>query len=194
MGALFHLPPPAPDPVIATCPVGTETDTQDGPWGLATATFDPTRVFRYRLSRVWGPGPRVNFCMLNPSTADAFVLDPTVRRCVGFAKAWGMGACEITNAFALRSTDPRGLQRVPDPVGPGNDEAIVAAGRAADVVVVAWGVHATWTGRDHAVAALLASAGVTTHCLRTTKDGHPGHPLYVPADSPLLPWPPRHDT
>lgn len=187
--ALFDLPAPDPDPVIAACPVGTEVDVEQGPWGLATATFDASRVYRYRLSRVWELAQgRVNFLMLNPSTADAFKLDPTVRRCVGFAQAWQMGSCEISNAYAVRSTDPSGLKQVADPVGAGNDDAIVAAATAADLVVVAWGVHATYLDRETQVRRLLSDAGVVPHVLRLTKHGHPGHPLYVPADVEPVAW------
>jgi hypothetical protein len=186
---LFDVPDAAPDPVVAQCPVGTEIDTQTGRWGLATATFDPLRRYRFRLSRVWGPGTRINFLMLNPSTADAFRLDPTVRRCVGFAQSWGAGSVEVTNLFALRSTQPAGLRAVDDPVGPGNDDAIVAAAVAADVVVAAWGVHGTYRDRAQAVAAALASEGITLRCLRVTRGGHPGHPLYVPADTSPVSWP-----
>lgn len=187
--ALFDVPAPAPDPVIAADPVGSEIDTEHGTWGLATATFDRSRAYRFRLSRVWDASlPRVNFVMLNPSTADAFTLDPTVRRCVGFARAWGAGALEVTNCFALRSTDPAGLKRVDDPVGPGNDAAIVAAARAAGVVVAGWGVHAELGGRGAVVRALLADAGVALHHLRLTKAGHPGHPLYLPAAVTPVRW------
>lgn len=190
---LFDLPAPAPDPTIAAAPVGEVTDTEQGPWGLGTATFDPTRRYRYRLSRIWDPDRgRVNFLMLNPSTADAFTLDPTVRRCVGFARTWGYGALEVTNVFALRSTDPAGLRQVTDPIGPGNDNAILAAAQAADLVVAAWGVHATHLGRDTQVRSLLTAAGVDLHHLRLTKDGHPGHPLYVPGATTPTRWVPAH--
>lgn len=188
---LFDVPAPNPDPVIAHDPVGQVVDTEIGPWGLATATFDDTQRYRFRLSRVWDPNlPRVNFLMLNPSTADAFQLDPTVRRCVGFSKAWGAGALEVTNVFALRSTDPAGLKRIEDPVGVGNDTAIVAAARAADIVVAAWGVHAVLGGREGTVRRLLADADVQLRYLRLTKDGHPGHPLYVPGDTKPALWSP----
>ena len=186
---LLPLPGPAADPVVGACPVGSRIDTVAGRWGLGTATFDSARRYRFRLSRVWDPGgTRVNFLMLNPSTADAFELDPTVRRCIGFARAWGAGALGVTNAYALRATDPAELRSAADPVGAGNDEAIVAAALAADLVVVAWGVHAVHLGREAAVRALLAGAGISAHYLRLTKDGHPGHPLYLPADTDPTPW------
>jgi len=190
---LFDLSAPDPDPVLAACPVGPLVQTARGPQGLATATFDAAETYRFRLSRVWDDSAgRCVFVMLNPSTATAFKLDPTVNRCVRFAKAWGCGALEVVNIFAFRSTDPQGLYTHPDPVGPGNDDAIVAAGRAAagagGLVVAAWGVHAALGGRGAAVRRLLAGAGVPLHYLKLTKDGHPGHPLYLPNASTPQRW------
>jgi hypothetical protein len=175
---------PDPDPILAANPVGTEIDTAIGPWGLATATFEVSRRYRFRLSRIWDPdGPRVCFVMLNPSTADALALDPTVRRCAGFARDWGAGSFEVTNVFALRSTDPAGLKDVGDPVGRDNDEAIVAAALAADQVVCAWGTQASHLGRHREVLGVLLDAGVAPFALRLTKSGFPGHPLYLPRDT-----------
>jgi hypothetical protein len=83
------------------------------------ASYDRTRRYRYTLHRrLAGGAGRLCFCMLNPSTADARVDDPTVRRCVGYALAWGFAELECVNIFALRSTDPRALARADDPVGP----------------------------------------------------------------------------
>jgi hypothetical protein len=159
------------------------TETASGEWGAASATFSADRVFRYTLTRTWDPdGPVVNFLMLNPSTADAFVLDPTNRRCVGFARAWGYGAIVTTNIFALRSTDPKGLRDVADPVGPGNDTAILNAARSADLVVAAWGNHGALLDRGQQVQGLLELAGIDLHQLRRTGSGHPSHPLYLPGD------------
>ncbi|MHB1773389.1 MAG: DUF1643 domain-containing protein [Acidimicrobiales bacterium] len=184
-------PAVAPDPVIASHPVGTEVDTMEGKWGLATATFDATRAYRYRLSRVWErSGKRINFLLCNPSTADAFRLDPTVRRCVGFATDWSAGSIEVTNCYSLRSTLPSGLTEVSDPVGPDNDEAIVAAALAADMIVAGWGVHGAYLERSTRVRRLLRDAGVTVHMLLLTKAGHPGHPLYLPSSATPKPWGP----
>jgi hypothetical protein len=126
--------------------------------------------------------------MLNPSTADAFQLDPTNRRCVGFAQAWGYGSMVTTNIFAFRSTDPVGLRTANDAVGPANDEEILTAAKNADLVIAAWGTHGELYGRGTAVRDMLATAGIERHVLRLTKDGHPGHPLYVAGDTVPTAW------
>lgn len=106
------------------------------------AEFSDCRTWRYRLWRIWDDTkPYANFIMLNPSTADANVLDPTVTRCVDFANRWGYGGLHVTNLFALVSTDPEGLYRATDPIGPGNDRAIRETAQGAGAVVCAWGNH-----------------------------------------------------
>jgi hypothetical protein len=186
---LSELPGPDPDPVVAAYPVGEVVETAYGPEGLATATYDPSGAYRFRLSRVWDPGRgRCVFVMLNPSTATAVRLDRTVARCVRFAQAWGFGALEVVNVFAYRATDPRTMKAQSDPVGAGNDHALVAAGAAADLVVAAWGTHAAHGGREGQVRARFADVGVDLRCLRVTKKGHPGHPLYVRANTVPVPY------
>lgn len=169
--------------------MSTVTDQSEGPWGRATATFSADRKHRYLLTRTWDDtAPTVNFLMLNPSTADAFQLDPTNRRCVGFAHAWGYGSMVTTNIFAFRSTDPAGLRKAEDPIGPENDEAIVNAATNADLVIAAWGTHGEFEDRGNTVRDLLEREGLELHVLRRTKAGHPGHPLYVAADTPPRRW------
>ena len=164
-------------------------DRGTGPEGAASATFDSTRTSRFRLTRAWKPdGGRINFLMLNPSTADAFELDPTVRRCVGFARRWGFGSLEVTNIFAFRATDPTVLVAQAEPIGVGNDQAILDAARTADRVVAAWGVRGAHRDRGTEVAALLAYSGVRPLALRVTKDGHPAHPLYIAGATVPCEW------
>jgi hypothetical protein len=187
--ALFAPDEVEPDPVVAARPVGPVVSTAWSADGRATATFSACGAYRYRLSRVWDEdGPRCVFVMANPSTADHLVLDPTVRRCVAFARSWGCGALEVVNAFGIRSTDPARIRAVADPVGAGNDEAIVAAATSGSIVVAAWGVHGAHLGRETTVRALLADAGVELHALLVTRDGHPGHPLYVPGETTPMRW------
>ena len=125
--------------------------------------------------------------MLNPSTADARRDDPTIRRCMGFARTWGYGGVEVVNLFALRATDPSRLRIARDPVGPENDAHIRAVARRSSALVVAWGIHGALRERDAEVLALL-SRRAPTHSLGWTKDGHPRHPLYLRRDARLLPY------
>jgi hypothetical protein len=158
----------------------------------ATARLSDDGVYRYDLTRTWGnlDGP-ATFIMLNPSTADAAADDPTIRRCIGFARSWGCDGLRVVNLYALRSTDPRSLWTHPDPVGPDNDTAIADAASAAAYddlpLVAAWGTHA----RPDRVERVLALPYVRDRlqCLGVTNAGAPRHPLYLPASQPLLPWP-----
>ncbi len=150
------------------------------------ATFDPTERYRYTLERVWAEHPKrfCNFVMLNPSTADALVLDPTVTRCVGYAHDWGYDGLIVTNIFALRSTDPKKLRAMDDPVGPDNDAAILAAAYRSELVIAAWGTHGKLNGRGRTVAEHLRRVMQSDlKCLGTTKHGHPKHPLYLRRDT-----------
>ncbi len=89
------------------------------------AAFDSTGTYRYALWREWdASAPRLGFVLLNPSTADAENDDPTLRRCMGFARAWGYGSLQIVNLFAYRATVPDALRWVADAVGPENDRHI----------------------------------------------------------------------
>src|SRR5690242_6108456 len=105
--------------------------------------FSDCRAYRYTLWREWDIFDKnyVMFVGLNPSTADERVDDPTIRRCIDFAKRWGYGALCMTNLFAYRATDPRVMKAFPYPVGPENDKWLVRCAREAGVVVAAWGNH-----------------------------------------------------
>jgi hypothetical protein len=145
------------------------------------ATFSRDRRFRYRLWRGWDRSKGiVAFVMLNPSTADARHDDPTIRRCIGFARAWGFGGIEVVNLFAYRATDPRELLWVDDPIGPRNSRHIRSAVRRASLVVLAWGAHPSVV--RHAPMSLPRARS-----LGLTRAGHPRHPLYVRRDARLVP-------
>ncbi len=156
----------------------------------ADATFSPCNTYRYSLTRDWGEGDRVLWVMVNPSSASHLEDDPTVRRCQTFSRAWGYGGLTVANLFALRSTDPKALKRHRDPVGPDNDATIRSLATAGDtqLVIVAWGANGALHNRGLIVLERLVEWGVTPMRLGPpTKGGHPGHPLYVPADIALEP-------
>lgn len=138
--------------------------------------FSPCRTYRYALWREWiGGDGYVMFVGLNPSTADETQDDPTIRRCIAFAKAWGYAGLCMTNLFAFRATDPKDMRAAAEPIGPANDEHLRTLADGAGVIVAAWGANGTHLGRDVAVRKMLPAL----HCLALTKGGHPGHPLYL---------------
>lgn len=155
-----------------------------------SAVISDCGQYRYELRRTWEPlAEHAVFVMLNPSTADALVDDPTIRRCVGFARSWGCGGIVVANLFALRATDPAILTRTADPIGPENDETLdrLCAGR---LVIAAWGASVPdyWRHRPRAVTARLRERGAHLHHLGLTKAGHPRHPLYLSAEAARTPW------
>lgn len=158
---------------------------------IKEASISSCGTWRYRLTRYWGPGLMLPFVMLNPSTADAEIDDPTIRRCMSFARREGMGGIVVANLYALRATYPKSLALHPDPDGPGNLMHLetIALEAASDGVpiVCAWGAHRGDQGKY--VADLLRRQGALLACLGKTKDGHPRHPLYVRADQALEAFP-----
>lgn len=147
-----------------------------------------TPDYRYTLSRQFGMlhARRVLFVMLNPSTAGDRHDDPTIRRCVYFAKRLANASeLHVVNLYAARSTDPKWLKTFDDPVGPLNDRTIRAEVSAADIVVAAWGALHTEAHRRRAVRVMgmmveATPMGQAIYRLGPpTKHGHPRHPLYL---------------
>lgn len=152
-----------------------------------SAEISACEQYRYLLERRWGEGAPLVFVMLNPSTADADKDDATIRKCIGFATRYGYNAIAVVNLFAFRATDPKDLKAASFPVGPGNDEYILAAAlMGGNQVVCAWGANANRTPRPAKVSGILKAAGASLKCLGTTQDGFPLHPCMLSYDRPLL--------
>lgn len=155
----------------------------------STAVYSDCEKYRYSLTRVWEPsGTRVNFVMLNPSTATEVQNDPTVERCERRARTLGYGGFAVTNIFAWRDTDPKAMRAAPDPIGPANDETIQERAHWANDVIAAWGTHGEHLARGEAVAKLLAQCDRPVFHLGLSKAGHPRHPLYLPYVQKPEPW------
>lgn len=166
---------------------------------IREATLSGDGLYRYTLERRWLPrgasGDGALWVMLNPSTADHKVDDPTIRRCISFSRGFGFRSLTVVNLFALRATDPDELRRADDPIGPNNDKALELAAKEAQQVIVAWGAQPTkWRQhRAEMVTALLRRSlfyASDLKCLGRTQKGHPKHPLYLPATTELkrYPW------
>ena len=150
----------------------------------------PDDCYRLLLWRSWG-APDAPCCLwvgMNPSTADAGVDDPTVRREIGYTSRWGLTRYVKANVSAYRTTDPKRLRNAPIRCEE-NWGAIRRAADNADRIVLAFG---TLDGEMRKLAGeiviVLLECAATLWCLGTTKDGSPRHPLYLRADAPLLEW------
>jgi hypothetical protein len=162
-----------------------------------TAHISDCGQYRYLLrrdipARMWGTGDdacEAVFVMLNPSTADASVDDPTIRRCIGFATAWGRTGLTVANLYALRSTSPKALWQHRDPVGPENDRwlSALANPNMGGEIICAWGANAR-PDRVTSFRELMREHGAKLYCLGTTKDGAPRHPLYLKRDARPIPY------
>ena len=153
-----------------------------------TAHISGCRRYRYVLTREFGGNSTCLFIMLNPSTADADRDDPTIRRCIGFAKREGFGRLEVVNLYAFRSTSPSTLFTAPDPVGPDNNCEIWEALERADMVIAAWGNNASGDADQVGeVMALIERSGRPVKCFGRTGWGQPRHPLYLRSDTGLVP-------
>jgi hypothetical protein len=180
------------------------------------AVFSEDQRYRYLLWRVWsypmlaetepawtvsktrsGAGVTLSrnrsvvaFCGLNPSTADATQDDPTIRRCVGFAKAWGYAGLLMVNRFSFRSTDPKRLPADPDErQGYGGRDWFAKAVSCCDLLVCAWGANYPEDSKRLSDD-LRFNHGSLVHHLGLTKDGHPRHPLYLRGDTQPVRWAP----
>lgn len=156
--------------------------------GKAGAQFSRCRKWRYLLWRRWAEGPVANFLMLNPSTADEVKLDPSCTRARNYAEQWKFGALVVTNLFGWRATDPAEMKAAREPVGRGNDAAILRAAREAALVVCAWGNHGAHLGRARKVVDFLTANEIRLHVLRMNGAGEPAHPLYLPGSLRATVW------
>lgn len=148
------------------------------------AVFSSCKRYRYALWRIWDVSkPLALIIGLNPSIADAHADDPTVTRCIGFAKSWGYGGICMANLFAFRATDPKQMKLQKDPIGKANNKWLTNLASQSDIVIAAWGNDGGFKDRAKYVTNKLPKL----HCIKLNKSGHPAHPLYLKRD--LLPSP-----
>lgn len=164
-----------------------------------SASVSACEAYRYSLGRRWSKAPPLIFVMLNPSTANALIDDPTIRKCMHYAKREGAGGVYVVNIFAYRATQPPRLRAVSDPVGPENDRhfEIVCEwphdeGETQPPIVLAWGaIHRSLRDQRETALGWLSGHEDRFRCLGVTKSGEPRHPLYLRNDAPLQTWSPR---
>ena len=136
------------------------------------ADFSECKKYRYSLLRKWSNKPLLLFIMLNPSTADSNIDDPTIKKCIYFSKKWGFGGIMVGNLFAYRSTDPKKLKKVTNPEGADNKRFIKKMVANASTVICAW-------GNGYGPPPSYLKRLTELHYLKINKDGTPAHPLYL---------------
>lgn len=159
------------------------------------AVISPCETYRYMLAREFRANPRrmLLWVMLNPSTADAYEDDPTIRRCIGYARSWDYDRITVVNLFSYRATDPADLKRAAknrvDIVGPHCDSWIKQLATEADLIVAAWGRRGNEYSPRVALVKSMLKRRAVVHALGFTRDGvNPLHPLMLPADPQLTAW------
>ena len=152
-------------------------------YNFNTAIFSEDRKYRYALRRSWEEQqPFCLFIGLNPSTADETNDDPTIRRCIGFAKDWGYGGLYMANLFAFRATKPKDMKLEYDSIGIENNEWLLRLSERVVRTIAVWGIGGGYKNRDKEVVKLIPNM----FCLGTTKHGFPKHPLYLNKNTKLL--------
>lgn len=154
------------------------------------ASLSDCGEYRWWLTRRWNQkSSPLAFLMLNPSTADMMVDDPTIRRCMGFAEGFGYGGIIVINLYGLRSPSPDVLWQHQDPIGSANDNAIRHIVARGHDVVCAWGANAPQQRVDYVLKMMRAKKEPQLYCLGKTKAGAPKHPLYLRRDTALEVYP-----
>ena len=167
---------------------------------MNAAHFSECNRYRYWLQRDISPPvdrerTRCLWVMLNPSTADCTVNDPTIGRCMDFTSQWRFDDMEVVNLFAYRDTNPKMLllpKIKPIAVGPDNNTWIYRRAALADLIICAWGAHKLCRERAADVVVMLRSVAqphTIVGCIGKTRDGYPKHPLYVPGNTKLENFP-----
>ncbi len=143
-------------------------------------------------------GERPLVCIgVNPSTAAPGDLDPTLKSVERIAQANGFDSFIMFNVYAQRATRPQDMERELNPALHRENMAAfdwaLARGGESPAVWAAWGniiesraYLKTCLADMIAVGQRYGAAWYTAGA--RSKKGHPHHPLYLRADSPLDPF------
>lgn len=143
------------------------------------AEISPCGKYRYKLWRIWDDSkPKVLFIMHNPSTADADEDDPTIRRCIGFAKSWGYGGIYVGNLSPYRATDPYELNKLglTELMPLENWDHVQDMRSKCEIHILAHGIPVV------KIRSIWTYSKKGWNYLKLTKDKFPCHPLYLKSD------------
>jgi hypothetical protein len=140
------------------------------------ANISIDKKYRYSLYRIWNDELlKVAFICLNPSIADDKIDDPTINRCIEFAKSWGYGGFYMLNLFAFRATNPSELTKVNDPIGMDNQNVILETITKVDKVICAWGNEGILLNQNKKILSIIENP----YCIKINSSGEPSHPLFL---------------
>lgn len=149
------------------------------------AILSECKNYRYILWRTWNRSlEKVFFIGLNPSTADAIQDDPTLRRCIGFARSWGFGGLWLGNLFSWRSKSPNDLKHVVDPIGPVTDDWLGQTHGMAKISIAMWGNYGCLGQRGD----IIHRRFLDLYCFGLTQLGQPRHALYLKSNTQYFFW------
>ncbi len=165
------------------------------------ASFSSCGRYRWWLKRILrSKGRTLLYIGLNPSLANAYNDDPTLRRLLGFCDSWGYGKLVVANLFARVSKSPSELRHSSDPIGAENDSYLTFFARYwANSpfwdLWLGWGAGGSLKKRNLQVLSLLDIYFIERSklcpnafgplAIGFTSQGHPRHPLYLPRSAVL---------
>lgn len=153
------------------------------------AIFSKCYKFRYSITKKFSSGTgRLLFILLNPSTATETVYDPTLIRCKKRASYSCFKQFRVCNLFAYRSTEPKELKKVSDPIGPFNNKILKKSIKWSDKIICSWGRFGTLNGRDLEVTHMIKKYKIPVFHLGLTKNNQPKHLLYINYSKILTKW------
>lgn len=154
------------------------------------ARFSPCQRYRHSLIRRWGEGSAVLFIGHNPSVADATRSDPTCDRELKFAQSWGHSEYRKGNVLDWRATHPKDIpQDLHTARSPHNLDALTTMAQGCSTIIMACGVIAKpFLPAFEETVETLQKTGIPLLCLKRTKQGFPGHPLYLSKTTKPFPF------
>lgn len=154
-----------------------------------SAAFSECGKYRWMLGRHWNSkAPRLLFIGVNPSVADKFKTDPTIRKVIEFAQLFGCGGFYVGNLHGFISPYPEVMRAAADSIGPDNDKWLRRMIDESVVILCAWGNHGTFLDRDLVVMQMIRDAGKIARCLGVNANGTAVHPLMQPYSATLRPY------
>lgn len=144
------------------------------------ALLSKDKKYRYSLKRIWdNDKPKVLFIMLNPSLADNYQDDPTIRRLIKFAKLYGYGGFYVGNLFSYITPYPSELLDKDLMFSKKNIHEIKKMTGLTKDVVYGW-------GNSFEEPEWLKQIISNPKCFGKNKNKTPKHPLYLSYNHKLV--------